>query len=79
VLNRFGMASTKLVCTSLIVSIFLYELNTTQSKSKKEYMSCVPYASIIDSLMYAMVCIRPNLDQAINVVSRYMGNSGKEH
>ena len=42
-------------------------------------MSRVPYASDIGSLMYAMLCTRPNLTQAISVVSRYMDNPGKEH
>ena len=79
VVNRFGMTSTKLVYTPLTTSIRLSELNTTQSKSKKEYMSCVPYASIIDSLMYAMVCTRPNLAQVVTTMSRYMSNPRKEH
>ena len=42
-------------------------------------MSCVSYASVVSNLMYAMVCIRSNLAQAVNVVSRYMGNPGKKH
>ena len=55
VLKRFGMTSAKQVCTPLITSIHLFELNTTQSEPKKEYMSCVSYASVVGSLMYAMV------------------------
>ena len=39
----------------------------------------VPYASIVGSLMYAMVCTRPNLAQVVSMVSRYMGKHGKEH
>ena len=44
-----------------------------------EYMSHVPYASVVGSLMYAMVCTRFDLAQAISVVSRYMDKPGKEH
>ena len=55
--------------------IRLSELNTTQLEIEKEYMSCVPYASVIGSLMYVMVCTRSDLAQAISVVS----NPGKEH
>jgi hypothetical protein len=33
----------------------------------------------IGSLMYAMVCTRPDITHAVGVVSRYMNNSGKEH
>ena len=79
VLNHFGMATTKPVFTLLTSSIHLSELNTTQLESEKEYMSCVPYASVVGSLMYAMVCTRPDLAQAISVVSKYMGKPGKEY
>uniref|UniRef100_I1NVI3 Retrovirus-related Pol polyprotein from transposon TNT 1-94 n=1 Tax=Oryza glaberrima TaxID=4538 RepID=I1NVI3_ORYGL len=44
-----------------------------------EYMSRVPYSSAVDSLMYAMVCSRPDLSHAMSLVSRYMANPGKEH
>ncbi|MCY6488237.1 hypothetical protein, partial [Actinobacillus pleuropneumoniae] len=42
-------------------------------------MSKVPYASAVGSLMYAMVCTRPDIAHAVGVVSRYMNNPGKEH
>ena len=73
------MTSTKVICTPLIAFINLFELNTTQSELEKKCMSCVSYASVVSNLMYAMVCIRSNLAQAVNVVSRYMGNPGKKH
>jgi hypothetical protein len=42
-------------------------------------MSRVPYSSTIGSLMYVMVCTRPDIAHAVGVVSRYMNNPGKEH
>ena len=45
--ESFWDSSAKVVCTPLKVSIHLFELNTTQSESKKEYMSHVPYASVM--------------------------------
>ena len=42
-------------------------------------MSKVPYASIVGSLMYAMVCTRPDIAHAVGVVSRYMSHPGIEH
>ena len=42
-------------------------------------MSHVPYASAVDSLMYAMVCTRPNVAHAVGVFSRFMSKLGKEH
>ena len=43
------------------------------------HMSKVPYASVVGSLMYAMVCTRPDTAHVVGVVSRYMNNLGKEH
>ena len=42
-------------------------------------MARVPYASVVGSLMYAMVCTRPDISQAVSMVSRYMHNLGKNH
>jgi hypothetical protein len=42
-------------------------------------MSRVPYSSAVGSLMYAMVCIRPDISNVVGVVSMYMNNPGKEH
>ena len=28
-----------------------------KSQEEKEYMACVPYANVVGSIMYAMVCI----------------------
>ena len=42
-------------------------------------MSHVPYASVVGSLMYAMVCARPDIAHAMGVVSIYMSNPWKEH
>ena len=42
-------------------------------------MSKVPYASAVGCLMYAMVCIRPDLAQAVSVVSKFLLNLGRSH
>ena len=50
-----------------------------KSKEEKEYISHVPYSSVVGSIMYAMVCTRPDISHVVSVVSRYMANPGKEH
>ena len=45
----------------------------------RESMSHIPYASTICSLMYAMVCMRPDLSQVVSMVSRYIHDPGKDH
>jgi len=42
-------------------------------------MKEVPYASAVGSLMYAMLCTRPDICFAVGMVSRYRSNLGREH
>ena len=42
-------------------------------------MSRVPYASAVGSLMYAMVCTRPDITHVVGIVSRFLSNPGREH
>ena len=50
------------------------------STSEKEAdMSKIPYASAVGSLMYAMVCTRPDIAYSVGVVSRFLSNPNKEH
>ena len=37
------------------------------------------YTSLVGSLMYAMVCTRPDISQAVSMVSHYMHDLGKSH
>jgi len=42
-------------------------------------MSHVPYSRAVSSLMYAMMCTRPDLLHAVSMISRYMHNSDRDH
>jgi len=42
-------------------------------------MSHVPYASAVGSLMYAMVCTRPDIAHVVGVLSRFMSKPRKDH
>ena len=39
-------------------------------------MKQVPYASTVGSLMYAMLCTRPDICYSVGMVSRYQSNLG---
>ncbi|KAG8498724.1 hypothetical protein CXB51_005090 [Gossypium anomalum] len=78
-LCRFNMRSAKPVSTPLAAHFRLSSALSPQSDDEIEYMSHVPYSSAVGSLMYAMVCSRPDLSYAVSAVSRYMANPGKEH
>jgi hypothetical protein len=42
-------------------------------------MEQVPYESVFGSLMYAMVCARPDISHAVGVFIRYMSTPRNEH
>eukprot|EP00253_Pinus_taeda_P032808 PITA_32808 len=50
-----------------------------KTQEEEEDMPRVPYASAVGSLMYAMVCTRPDITHAVGVLSRFMSKPGKEH
>ena len=46
---------------------------------ERKEMSRVPYASVVGSLMFAMICTRLDIAQAMGAVNRYIANLGGEH
>jgi hypothetical protein len=79
VLERFNMNNAKVVSSPLATH---FKLSTKQSPStdeEKEDMERIPYASAVGSLMYAMVCTRPDIAHAVGVVSRFLSDPGREH
>ncbi|GJW79856.1 putative RNA-directed DNA polymerase [Tanacetum coccineum] len=79
VLRRFNMDKAKVVSSPLTPNFKLTDKDCPSSKKNIEKMDRVPYASAVGSLMYAMVCTRPDLAHAVGVVSRFLSNPGKKH
>ena len=78
VLQRFNMQDAKPIDSTLSTN---YKLNANQCpkmKVEKAKINKIPYASTIGSLMYTMVCTRPDIGYAVEVVSRYMSNPTRE-
>ena len=42
-------------------------------------MNMIPYASVIGSIMYAVLCTRPGVSYALSVTSRYQSDPGMGH
>ena len=59
--------------------IHLSKEQSPKNLEEKELMSKKPYASAVGSLMYAMLCTRPDICYAVGVVSRYQSDPGVEH
>lgn len=79
VLDRFNMNDCNPVSTPLAAHFKLSSEFCPDTEEEMKRMSLVPYASAVGSLMYAMVCTRPDLAYAVSMVSRYMHNPGKNH
>ena len=45
----------------------------------REKMKVIPYASTIGSIMYAMLCTRPDVCLAISLAGRYQSNPRVDH
>ena len=66
------MNEAKPVSTPLGSHFKLSKDQSPKIEEERDHMSKVPYASAIGSLMYVMVCTRPNITHAVGVVSRFM-------
>ena len=62
---RHGISLSKDMCPS--------------TPQESERMSRIPYASAIGSIMYAMICTRPDVSYALSITSRYQGDPGEQH
>lgn len=79
VLHRFNMDKATPVSSPLASHLKLSSKQNPSSEKEQEEMKDVPYASAVGSLMYAMVCTRPDIAHSVGVVSRFLSNPGKEH
>ena len=55
------MADSKPINTPLSEKEKLSVVIQVQAQADHDYMSKVPYSNVVGSLMYAMVCARPDL------------------
>ena len=79
ILKRFNMMGGKTLSTPLPSYVKLCLDDCPKSDAERDEMAKVPYSSAVGSLMYAMICTRPDIAYAVGVVSRYMANPGKKH
>ena len=79
VLKRFSMHDSKKGFLTMSSGIPYSKAQYPTSSEDKNAMSIVPYASAVGSIMYAMICTRPDVSYALSVVSRYQSNPGDMH
>ncbi|KAL6333801.1 hypothetical protein AAG906_028987 [Vitis piasezkii] len=82
VLDKFNMGKTKPMSSPLGSYLKLSSKQNPSSEKEKEEMRKVPYASAVGSLMYAMVCTRPDIAHVVGVavvkwILRYLRGTSK--
>ncbi|MCQ7056692.1 hypothetical protein M9Y08_18120, partial [Clostridioides difficile] len=79
ILARFSMQNSKKGLLPFRHGVHLSKEASPKTPEETEAMKAVPYASAVGSLMYAMLCTRPDICFAVGMVSRYQSNPGKAH
>ena len=77
--ERFRTENCNLIDTPMAKGEKLSNNLCPNNLKQKERMEKVPYANVVGSLMYAMLCTRPDIFYAIGMVSRYQSNPGEAH
>ena len=70
ILRRFNMQDCKPISTPL--SINCSSRMSLSSEVERMEKSRVPSASVVDNLMNVMMCTKPDIAQAVGVISRFM-------
>ena len=79
VLNRFSMQDSKRGFLPMSHDISLSKTQCPMTQDERDRMSKIPYASAIGSIMYAMLCTRPDVSYALSTTSRYQSDPGESH
>ena len=79
VLKKFKMDQAKKGFLPVLHGVNLSQTQCPTTSEDREKMKGVPYASAIGSIMYAMMCTRPDVCLAINLAGRYQNNPGVDH
>ncbi|KAJ9537478.1 hypothetical protein OSB04_030211 [Centaurea solstitialis] len=79
ILKRFRMDESKKGFIPMQHGIVLSKTQCPVSSQDQDRMKSVPYASAIGSIMYAMLCTRPDVAYSVSVTSRYQQNPGEPH
>ena len=73
------MGQSKKGFLSVLQGMKLSKTQNPTTAEDIEEMSVIPYASAIGSIMYAMMCTRPDVCLGISLAGRYQSNPGVDH
>ncbi|KAJ9547728.1 hypothetical protein OSB04_020271 [Centaurea solstitialis] len=79
IMKKFRMDESKKGFIPMQHGIVLSKTQCPVSSQDQDKMKSIPYASAIGSIMYAMLCTRPDVAYSVSVTSRYQQNPGEPH
>lgn len=79
ILARFSMENSKTGLLPFRHGITFSKDQSPKTSEEIERMRRVPYANAVGSLVYAILCTRPDICFAVGMVSRYQFNPGPQY
>src|SRR4051812_40320199 len=79
ILKRFNMDNAKRGLLPIMKGSKLSVTQCPATTKEREEMSSKPYALAIGSIMYAMLCTRPDVALAVSLTNRCQSNPGMDH
>ncbi|KAK1684531.1 hypothetical protein QYE76_045379 [Lolium multiflorum] len=79
ILKKFRMDESKKGFLPMLPGKVLSKTQGPATAEERERMNKIPYASAVGSIMYAMLCTRPDIAHVVSLTSRYQSDPGMEH
>ena len=79
VLKRFNMDGSKKGFLPMSHGVSLSKTQSPSTSDERTRMNSISYASAVGSIMYTMLCTRPDVSYALSVTSRYQADPDESH
>ena len=79
IVDLFGMYRAKSMSTPIGAHFKLTSIKESDYEEESKYMKGVPYSNAVGSIMYAMICTRPDVADGIGLVGRFRSKPGRVH
>ena len=77
--KRFSMEQSKRGFIPIIHRITLLKSMCPWTQDERTHMSLIPYSTAIGSIMYSMICTRPDVSYVVSIMSNNQSDPSKGH
>lgn len=79
IIQRFHMENSHSVSTPLNPGVKLTLDMKPGNDEERDHMRNYPYRSLVGSIMYAMICTRPDISTAVGKLTQYLNDPSLDH